>query len=246
MSTVLDFFTRQGGTLCIPADQFAERFAAVKAFVFDWDGVFNDGARDGGGGGTFHEPDAMGTNLLRFTYWLSRQQLPIVAVLTGESNRHARRFVEREHYHQLYRNVVDKKQAFEHFIASHLLASHEAAFIFDDVHDLSVAAVCGVRILVQRKASPLLNRWIEDRGLADYVTFSTGGDYAVRESCELLAGVLGRYTEAIAERAGFTERYRQYLSERQAVVPQVFTASGVGLRSEPAEPPLDLITPTRR
>ena len=49
-----------------------DRLDKIKAFVFDWDGVFNNGAKDSEGASPFNEVDAMGTNLLRFNHHLRR------------------------------------------------------------------------------------------------------------------------------------------------------------------------------
>lgn len=44
----------------------AKRLSKAKAFIFDWDGVFNNGFKQGQAGSGFSEVDSMGTNLLRF------------------------------------------------------------------------------------------------------------------------------------------------------------------------------------
>ena len=45
--SIFDIFTDLGATLVIPKEEFIEKTKKIKAFIFDWDGVFNDGL-DGG------------------------------------------------------------------------------------------------------------------------------------------------------------------------------------------------------
>ncbi|MFM7838489.1 MAG: hypothetical protein ACKO6K_02890, partial [Chitinophagaceae bacterium] len=42
-----------------------EKLSNVRAYVFDWDGVFNEGFKNEQGSSAFSEIDAMGINLLR-------------------------------------------------------------------------------------------------------------------------------------------------------------------------------------
>src|SRR5690606_10938202 len=73
-----------------------EKLSGVKAFVFDWDGVFNDGMKDEKGSSRFSEVDSMGTNLLRFNHFLRSGELPITAIISGEKNQAAFTLAERE------------------------------------------------------------------------------------------------------------------------------------------------------
>ena len=68
----------------------------IKAFIFDWDGVFNNGQKNANSSSNFNETDSMGTNLLRYSYFLTNGVLPITAVISGEKNEAAFYFCERE------------------------------------------------------------------------------------------------------------------------------------------------------
>ena len=46
-----------------------QKLQQVKAFIFDWDGVFNDGRKDIQGNSGFSEIDSMGINMMRFSYY---------------------------------------------------------------------------------------------------------------------------------------------------------------------------------
>ncbi|HEX6996652.1 MAG TPA: phosphatase [Gammaproteobacteria bacterium] len=210
-------FTKLGGVLVTPPEAIAERLARVRALVFDWDGVFNAGAKGEGAASTFTEADSMGTNLLRYALWQAHgERLPYCAVITGVDNPSAKSFVVREHFHALLYNVKDKGAALADVCAREGLEPREVACVFDDVNDLAMAAVCGVRVLVRRDASPLLLDYAVRHGLADYVTGRPAERGAVREATELLLGLAGAFERVVASRIAFDADYRRYFDMRQA------------------------------
>lgn len=214
-------FTEKGGYFSRPFLAFQERLAPIKAYIFDWDGVFNDGVKNGTDGSLFSEVDAMGTNLLRFGHWLSKGTLPIVAIITGEENPAAKHLANREHFHSIYFKTSNKLVAFQHFLAAHKLQPHEVAFVFDDVLDLGVAAQCGLRLAIRHDSAVLFQQHLKENQLAEYI--SSGGDHGVREVCELVLGTTNRYEEVVVLRSTFDASYRQYLDVRQQVPTSVFT-----------------------
>src|SRR4051812_22453306 len=114
-------FTELGGRFCRPFAEFKDRLSKIKAYVFDWDGVFNDGVkpdsnRAAQGGSPFSEIDSMGTNMLRFGHWMATGELPFVAIITGEENPTAQYLAQREHFHAVYFKSANKLIAFEHFL----------------------------------------------------------------------------------------------------------------------------------
>lgn len=208
-------FEQAGGTFCTPAVSILQKLQSVKAFVFDWDGVFNDGTKHNQQGSGFTEPDAMGTNMLRFSYWLKNRQLPITAIITGEENEAAHFLATREHFTALYFKASNKIKSFEHFLNAHQLKATEVAFVYDDVLDLAVAAKCGVRINAHRTNNPMFTEYLKENYMVDYMTSQPGGRQAVREACELLISLYGNYGEAITNRMNFSETYQTYLAQRQ-------------------------------
>ena len=217
-------FTQAGGQFRLPAPAFQQKLAQIKAYIFDWDGVFNDGTKRDQQGSSFNEPDAMGINLLRFSHYLRHGQLPIAGIITSEANSSAHFIAQRENFSSLYFKATNKAKSFAHFCAAHGLAPHEVAFVFDDVVDLAVAAQCGLRIAVHRSANPLFNRYLQQNALADYLTYSQ--PYAIREACELLIGLHGNYDTAVTERKELSPRYMDYLTARKAQKTDVWTGAG--------------------
>lgn len=169
------------------------------------------------GGSPFSEVDAMGTNMLRFGYFLKNASLPKVAILTGEENPAAAFLGTRECFHGIYFKSTDKRLAFEHFLAAHNLKAEEVAFVFDDVLDLALAERCGLRFQVRHEGAPLLQRYTQASGLADYITATE--THAVREVCELILGIFGNYHDAIFHRSQFDALYKTYLQSRNQVIP---------------------------
>ena len=63
-------FSEIGGTFLSNALDISAKLKTIKAFVFDWDGVFNNAVKNENKSSNFNEADSMGTNLLRFNYFL--------------------------------------------------------------------------------------------------------------------------------------------------------------------------------
>lgn len=207
---------RDGGALLVAsAGELRARLAGVRAFLFDWDGVFNTGRKSEGSPSGFSEADSMGTNLLRFAWWLrDRGSLPFTGILTGQDNPTAVRLAERERFQAVYRGFLNKLAALEDIRTRFDIRPEQICFVFDDVLDLGVAERCGVRVLVRNGGAPLLARHAETEGLCEYVTGREGGAHAVRETAELLLGLTGEYDRIVKERATHSELYCSYLDER--------------------------------
>jgi 3-deoxy-D-manno-octulosonate 8-phosphate phosphatase (KDO 8-P phosphatase) len=62
-------FESIGGIFVHPLQTLIKKFKGIKAFVFDWDGVFNNAQKNENKSSTFNEADSMGTNLIRYDYY---------------------------------------------------------------------------------------------------------------------------------------------------------------------------------
>lgn len=65
-SSILEDYFK--GEFVINSTALRQKFRTIKAFVFDWDGVFNNGQKNIDGHSTFSEVDSMGVNLIRFRW----------------------------------------------------------------------------------------------------------------------------------------------------------------------------------
>ena len=200
-----------------------QKLQQVKAFIFDWDGVFNDGRKDIQGNSGFSEIDSMGINMMRFSYYLLHGHLPVCIILTGENNKLAISFAKRENFHSVFYKMANKKAALDHLCEQHNISPGEVLFTFDDVLDLSVAKLAGIRCMVGRSVNPLLTKFAVDRGLVDCITRHSGNDHAVREISEAVMMLSENFEITIEHRMNFSDTYREYLRLRKNISTEFFT-----------------------
>jgi len=214
-SDLINLFEELGGEFVSPPVLLMKKWSKIKAFVFDWDGVFNTGLKGHETTSHFTEADSMGVNMLRFSYWLSYNYTqPITAIITGQNNTSAKHFALREHFNFIFSGCPDKQSAFGQFLDNSGLEAEEVMYVFDDVLDLTIADKCGLRMMVNRYASPLFYNHVKTKQLADYISFNEGGENAVREICELLIGFNDNYSEVMDKRMTFEGEYKTYLDQR--------------------------------
>lgn len=223
MEKIEKIFTKIGGEFITPVFDITGKLSQIRAYLFDWDGVFNPGIKGEGTYSHFTEIDSMGTNLLRFGHWIKNNELPLFGIITGQTNKSAFQLSQREHCHFVYYHFLNKLEALKHIRNVYGIEPQQVAFIFDDVLDLSIAGQCGLRFMVRRSASPLLESYVKERELCDYITANTGSNHAVREVCELILGLLGTLSETLDKRIKFDSTYQQYLSERNSVDTAFYT-----------------------
>jgi 3-deoxy-D-manno-octulosonate 8-phosphate phosphatase (KDO 8-P phosphatase) len=163
----------------------------------------------------------MGVNLLRFALWLRNGKLPKAAVITGQQNPYVERFAQRERLHGAYMGFTNKPEAFDAFLADHGLQAEEVAFFFDDVLDLPVASRCGLRVMIGSPVTAWLVEQVVSRGEVDLVTANSGGNNGLREATDAVIALLGLGRDTITHRVAYSETYRDYLAQRQAVEPRI-------------------------
>ena len=210
-------FSGLGADFVVTAEEIQDRLNSVRAFVFDWDGIFNSGAKGKGVPSTFSEPDSMGTNMLRYAYWRNRGELSVFAVVSSADNPTAKQLARREHFDAAYCGFGDKDRAFDALCEHFAISRAQVAYVFDDINDLAVARQCALRILVRRRASPLLREFCEMKRLVDYVTAAQSDEYAVREISEMLIALLGGYPDVFDSRSAYDAEYQKYFATRQSV-----------------------------
>jgi len=217
-ASVQALFESGGGRFVRPADEIAAKLAGCRGIVFDWDGVFNPGRKGAETQSDFTEVDSMGTNMLRYGLWRAAGTLPFTAIISGENNRTAAQFAEREHFNAVYTGIRDKREIIAKITAEQGIEAQQLICVFDDINDLGMAALCGVRLMVRRDSSPMLASYAAQHGVCDYMTGSA--NYAVREVCELLLGLLGSFDDVISSRVAVDDDYQRYFEARQAIACQ--------------------------
>ncbi len=222
LSDLVERFSAAGGCFVTPVEELTHKLDQCRAVVFDWDGVFNAGRKGHSSSSGFSEADSMGTNMLRYGLWRRLGQLPYAAIISGENNESAIAFAEREHLTAVYTGMRDKKQVITHICDNDNLRPEQIACVFDDINDLPMAAECGLRFRVRRKASPMFAEFADRREYCDYVTGANSDSFAVREICELMLGLMGSYSDVVASRVARDARYESYFTIRQAVVTRLY------------------------
>jgi 3-deoxy-D-manno-octulosonate 8-phosphate phosphatase (KDO 8-P phosphatase) len=195
----------------------------IKVYIFDWDGVFNNGQKDENNTSLFNEIDAMGVNLLRFNHFKRKGSMPVFGIITGERNSASHTFSDREHIDFVYYKIKHKSIALEHLCKKHNVTPDEISFVFDDVLDLDVAKKVGVRMMVSRPANPLLIKYAEKTQLMDYLTANDGNNHALREVVELLIGLTGIYEETLSDRIAYNDTYRKFITMRNSLPTEYYT-----------------------
>jgi 3-deoxy-D-manno-octulosonate 8-phosphate phosphatase (KDO 8-P phosphatase) len=222
--SVFKIFEDIGGKFHIPEDDFRQKSAAIRNFVFDWDGVFTDGRKMHGGQSSFSEIDSMGLNLLRFGWYLLTGDVPFFAIITGLNNATAIEFARREHFDTIFMGFMNKKLAFDYLQDNYPVTAESTAYFFDDVLDLCVCAEAGMRLMMQRRMNPGFNGYVEKHQLADYSASVSGGHNGLRECSELLLMTTGIFEEAMDHRTSFSQAYVQYWEMRQRIQPRSFVS----------------------
>jgi len=213
------------GRFITSPEQLSSKLNKCKAYIFDWDGVFNDGYKNDNNSSPFSEVDSMGLNMLRFNHYLKTGSNAIIAIITGEANHLAYSFAKREHFSGVYFKIKNKIDALEHICKEHDITPAEVAFVFDDILDFSVAPIAGVRIMVPHPSTSSLVEYAVNNNLVDYLTHCDGHQNAVRETSELFMTLSERYNETISNRVEFTDIYRQYLKQRNEVETSFYTSN---------------------
>jgi 3-deoxy-D-manno-octulosonate 8-phosphate phosphatase (KDO 8-P phosphatase) len=237
MNDIQQLFENQGGEFVISAGALADKARAIRAFLFDWDGVFNSGAKGQGASSPFAEPDAAGTNYLRYGLFCLHGQMPFTGIVTGEHNPSAFQLAQREHFDAVAFRFADKGAVLQLLGEQYGIGPAQVAFMFDDVLDLPLAKRCGLRFLVRRPASPLLARYVRAQGLCDYVTGQGGHAHAVREVCELFLGLTGVFDQLVDDRVAYAPRYADFVARKKQVVPRYFTHEQGSVVEKEGPPP---------
>ncbi len=224
MIGIKEKFIQAGGHFLVSDYEIAEYLSDIHAFIFDWDGVFNNGSKDSERGSIFSEADSMGCNMLRFNQWRISKSIPLFFIITGENNKTAVEFARREHFNGVFSRSLDKRKALEYIMKTYHVSFKEMAFVFDDIADIGAAGMCKLSFCVRRKSSPLFTDYLIEHSICQYITGSEGGNHAVREISELLMGLTGQYNATISERIEFNIEYQHFLSEKISINTKIETS----------------------
>lgn len=213
----LSSFKEGGAQFSANEQELKERIASIRMLIFDWDGVFNNGFKNGSGSSHFSEIDSMGINLLRYGLYQLGGNLPRTYIISGASNASARAFAEREHFDGVYLNYKNKLDAFQRMLEKHRIKKEETAFFFDDVLDLGLAEQVGFRVFMGNGHSSAFSAFVQKKKLWDLIPARSGKDHGLRESCDLMLTALGIYDNVVEDRLNYTDVYSEYWKKRQSI-----------------------------
>jgi 3-deoxy-D-manno-octulosonate 8-phosphate phosphatase (KDO 8-P phosphatase) len=232
ISEVANAFTSIGGQFILSPEKLKSKLADIKAFVFDWDGVFNNGFKGENTTGLFSESDSAGLNLLRYSYYRTNKAIPPCAIITGENNPGAIYFSKRENFNVVYMQVLDKATAISHLCSKNNISPSQVACIFDDINDMSMAKVCGLRFMVKKSSAPMLEAFAINNNLCDYITGNEQDNYPIREICELIMAFNGSYEQSLLSRISLDDNYKKFLALRKSATLYLSKATGDSFKVE--------------
>lgn len=198
----------------------AKKLKNIKAIIFDWDGVFHSGYKKNNNESSFSEADSMGINMLRFSYYLKNNKIPYTAIITGENNETASYIAKREHFDHIFLKIKNKIEIVNGITKQIGITRDQILFVFDDILDLSIAKICGLRFMVNREASFMLKSYCKSHKLCDYISRNDGGSHAIREISELIISLQGDYNQVIDKRIAYGGDYKTYIELRNRILTQ--------------------------
>ncbi len=217
LAHIEDSFIDIGGQFFTSGFDIRERLPQIKAIIFDWDGLFNDGFKSSTNITGHSEIDATGIDLLRFGFHLAFGKMIKTAVITGSKNMGAHEFAKKENFDNLYCESRDKAIAFQHFSDTHHIKPSEVICLFSDIADVPVARQAGISLAVGRSCNPIFMEYLIKDKIADYISSCHGHENVVREFTELLLGLLNKHFEAMDERASYGEKYVTYRNAKSVI-----------------------------
>ncbi len=164
-----------------------ERAKRIRLLLLDVDGVLTDGqlAFDGGGREIkfFHIRDGQGIRLL--------QQAGIeVGIVTGRKSKAVDLRARELGINLVFQKARDKARVLEDILRKENLQAEQVCYVGDDLVDLAILSCVGLAVAVA-DAAP------EVKALAHYTTRFSGGRGAVREVCEKILKIQGKWEEII-------------------------------------------------
>lgn len=164
------------------------RLKLIRLVAFDVDGVLTDGGLYYSDSGEefkrFNSLDGQGMKMLKASG-------VEIAIITGRSSRCVEARAKNLGVEHVYQGVENKLEAMVDVLDKLKLTRDTAAYMGDDVVDLTVMRHVGLSISVPE--SPQLVR-----EHASYITQRSGGQGAVREVCELIMSVQGTLDAQLA------------------------------------------------
>jgi len=164
------------------------KIKAIKILILDVDGVMTDGKiiydDDGKEIKIFDVKDGHGIKLLM------RAGID-VAIITARESKVVLHRAKNLGIEMVYQKAMDKVIAFEDILKKRQLSAQETAYIGDELVDIPLLRRVGFAVTVKDAVADVKKH-------VDYTTAKNGGCGAVREICELILKVQGKWEQVTA------------------------------------------------
>ena len=171
-----------------------EKLKKIKMLILDVDGVMTDGRiimdDEGRQLKNFNVRDGHGLKIIQ------RYGIEVV-ILTGRKSEVVNHRAKDLGIKEIYQGALNKKEVFQKILQKHNLAADSVAYMGDDIIDIPVLRQVGFSAAVADAVDVV-------RKSVDYVTKNKGGHGAVRELCEMILQMQGKWPK-IAEKYEFTD-----------------------------------------
>lgn len=165
----------------LPPQEIAELASGLRILLLDVDGVLTDGGIILIGhdleAKRFDVQDGMGITMLRSAGLM-------VGIVTSRTSDVVQRRAKELGIEELFQGVKEKPLVLDSLQGKYGISPSQAAFVGDDIQDISIMKRVGLPIAVQNAAP-------EVKAISVYVANATGGHGAVREVAEWLLDLRG-------------------------------------------------------
>ena len=156
-----------------------DKLKKVRHLILDVDGVLTDGTfiiipntEEYTEYKAFNAQDGYGMKMLQ------KSGIEII-IISGRHSNSVELRMQQLDITQVYLGIKDKLKLFNDLCAKHDIDPQECAYVGDDLPDLEVMQLVGVKIITANATKVMHN-------IADYQTTLAGGHGAVREACDLI------------------------------------------------------------
>lgn len=164
-----------------------EKLANIRMLVMDVDGVLTDGTLYFGENGEYLKPFNVkdGAGIV----YLHRAGIT-TAVITGRDSKAVKARIDNLQIPHFYSGTHDKPAALEDIISKTGLSTEHIAYIGDDLADLAVMNMCGLRFAPPGSCEEILE-------ICDITIKTPAGKGAVREAAELILKASGAWEDIV-------------------------------------------------
>jgi 3-deoxy-D-manno-octulosonate 8-phosphate phosphatase (KDO 8-P phosphatase) len=160
----------------------------IKAFVFDVDGVFTNGAVMLHPGGEFIRMMNIKDGFA--VQHAVKMGYPIAIITGGYSKMVRKRFIALG-VKDIYMKCASKRAAYESFLEKYSLKSEDILYMGDDLPDYEIMKIAGFPCCPSDAASEII-------GLSNYISDRKGGEGCVRDIIEQVLRLHGKWMNDIS------------------------------------------------